>query len=46
MVVPALFGAVGSALGLQPVFWVNASLIAAGNWYSRVRESATNSDKE
>jgi len=46
VVVPALFGAVGSALGLQPVFWVNASLIAAGNWYSRVRESATNSDKE
>ncbi len=35
--VPALFGAVGSAFGLAPVFWVSAGVIAAGNWYSRKR---------
>ncbi|MBX3666364.1 MAG: MFS transporter [Burkholderiales bacterium] len=36
--VPALFGAVGSAFGLAPVFWVSAGVIAAGNWYSRKRQ--------
>lgn len=35
--VPALFGAVGAALGLAPVFWANAAVIAAGNWYARKR---------
>jgi MFS family permease len=35
--VPALFGAVGSAFGLAPVFWVSAGVIAAGNWYARRR---------
>ncbi|MDP1537212.1 MAG: MFS transporter [Burkholderiales bacterium] len=35
VVVPALFGAVGTAFGLAPVFWVNAAVIAAGNWYAR-----------
>jgi MFS family permease len=35
--VPALFGAVGSAFGLAPVFWVSAGVIAAGNWYTRKR---------
>ena len=34
---PALFGAVGSALGLAPVFWFSAGIIAAGNWYARRR---------
>lgn len=34
---PALFGAVGSALGLAPVFWFSAGIIAAGNWYARKR---------
>lgn len=38
VVVPALFGAVGAAFGLAPVFWVNAGVIAAGNWYSRKRQ--------
>lgn len=37
VVVPALFGAVGAALGLAPVFWANAGVIAAGNWYARKR---------
>lgn len=35
--VPALFGAVGAAFGLAPVFWVSAGAIAAGNWYARKR---------
>ncbi|MBY0269742.1 MAG: MFS transporter [Burkholderiales bacterium] len=37
VVVPALFGAVGAAFGLAPVFWANAGVIAAGNWYARKR---------
>ena len=37
VIVPALFGAVGAAFGLAPVFWVNAGVIAAGNWYARKR---------
>ena len=40
VVVPALFGAVGAAFGLAPVFWANAGLIAAGNWYARKRSSS------
>jgi len=36
--VPAVFGAVGSAFGIAPVFWVSAGVIAAGNWYSRKRQ--------
>lgn len=39
VVVPALFGAVGAALGLAPVFWANAGVIAAGNWYARRRSA-------
>ena len=39
VVVPALFGAVGTALGLAPVFWANACVIAAGNWYARKRSA-------
>jgi len=37
VVVPAFFGGVGAALGLAPVFWVNAGIIAAGNWFVRRR---------
>ncbi|MGV3629424.1 MAG: MFS transporter [Betaproteobacteria bacterium] len=40
VVVPALFGAVGAVLGLAPVFWANACVIAAGNWYARKRPAA------
>lgn len=39
VVVPALFGAVGAAFGLAPVFWANAGVIAAGNWYARKRSA-------
>lgn len=34
---PIVFGVVGSALGLPPVFWINAALMAAGAWLSRPR---------
>ena len=39
VVVPAVFGAVGAVLGLAPVFWANAGVIAAGNWYARKRST-------
>ena len=35
---PIVFGVVGSALGLPPVFWINAALMAAGAWLSRQRK--------
>ncbi|HEV2008768.1 MAG TPA: MFS transporter [Burkholderiales bacterium] len=34
---PILFGAIGSALGLPPVFWINAVLMGAGGLLSRTR---------
>ncbi len=34
---PVLFGAVGSALGLSPVFWINALMMGAGGLMSRPR---------
>jgi len=40
VVVPALFGAVGAVFGLAPVFWANAGVIAAGNWYARKRSAS------
>jgi MFS family permease len=40
VVVPALFGAVGSALGLAPVFWVNGAVLAFGAYFTRKREAA------
>jgi MFS family permease len=40
VVVPAVFGGVGAVFGLAPVFWVNAAVIAAGNWYARRRGPA------
>ncbi len=35
--IPAVFGAVGAAFGLAPVFWVSATVLATGNWFSRKR---------
>lgn len=35
VVAPVAFGAIGVALGLAPVFWVSAALIAAGGWAGR-----------
>jgi MFS family permease len=40
VVVPALFGAAGSALGLAPVFWVNGAVLAFGAYFTRKREAA------
>ena len=30
--VPAVFGAVGSLIGLAPVFWVSSAILVAGGW--------------
>jgi len=35
---PLLFGSLGSAFGLFPVFWLNALMLASGGWLSRRRE--------
>jgi predicted MFS family arabinose efflux permease len=34
---PLLFGAVGVALGVLPVFWAMSALTAAGGWFARRR---------
>ena len=34
---PVLFGAIGSALGLPPVFWINALMMGSGGLMSRSR---------
>lgn len=36
-VLPMVFGALGSALGLMPVFWATAALLAAGGAFARRR---------
>ena len=33
--VPLLFGAVGSTLGLAPVFWSVGAALAGGGWFAR-----------
>jgi predicted MFS family arabinose efflux permease len=33
-VLPLLFGALGSALGMMPVFWAMALLMAGGSWFA------------
>ena len=35
LVGPVLFGSVGSAFGLAPIFWINALMLGAGGWLSR-----------
>ncbi|MGE0557318.1 MAG: MFS transporter [Burkholderiales bacterium] len=35
--VPTGFGAMGAAIGLAPVFWISAAVLAAGSWLSRKR---------
>jgi hypothetical protein len=35
--VPALFGAVGSLLGLAPVFWLSSAILVAGGCAARSR---------
>jgi MFS family permease len=33
--IPLMFGALGTALGMTPVFWTMALALAAGAWYAR-----------
>ena len=33
--VPLLFGGLGSMLGVAPVFWINAAILAASGWWAR-----------
>ncbi|HTD90300.1 MAG TPA: MFS transporter, partial [Burkholderiales bacterium] len=37
LVSPIVFGSFGTALGLAPMFWINASLMVAGGMLSRSR---------
>jgi MFS family permease len=37
---PIVFGAVGSAFGLPPVFWINAAMMAAGALMSQLHKEA------
>jgi predicted MFS family arabinose efflux permease len=43
VVAPVAFGAIGTALGLAPVFWVSSALIAAGGWAGRAPAARGNS---
>lgn len=38
VVVPAIFGAVGTLFGLAPVFWVNSAILAGGAYGGRRRK--------
>jgi MFS family permease len=35
VVVPVVFGSIGSVLGLNPVFWISALMMASGSLFSR-----------
>jgi MFS family permease len=41
VVCPILFGAIGSAFGLFSVFWVNALMLGAGGFLTRIESSQT-----
>lgn len=36
--IPLLFGALGTALGMSPVFWAVAAALALGGWYAAPRK--------
>jgi MFS family permease len=36
---PVMFGSIGSAFGLSPVFWVNALMLGTGGALSRPRDN-------
>lgn len=38
--IPAVFGAVGSLLGLAPVFWASSAMLALGGYAGRARKGA------
>lgn len=42
---PIVFGAVGSAFGLPPVFWINAVMMAAGAVMSQLHKDELRKDK-
>jgi MFS family permease len=35
--IPLMFGALGTALGMLPVFWATALLLSGGSWYAKRR---------
>jgi len=35
--IPLLFGALGTALGMLPVFWATSLLLSGGSWYAKRR---------
>jgi hypothetical protein len=35
--IPLAFGALGTALGMLPVFWATALLLSGGSWYAKRR---------
>jgi MFS family permease len=37
MVIPLVFGALGSAIGMGPVFWANSGFLLAGAWVANKR---------
>ena len=37
--IPLMFGALGAALGMAPVFWTMALALFAGGWYSREKRT-------
>jgi predicted MFS family arabinose efflux permease len=37
--IPLLFGALGTALGMSPVFWTMAGALAAGGWYAAPKQA-------
>ncbi len=43
VVVPAVFGAVGTLFGLAPVFWVNSVFLAGGGYASRRKKASKSS---
>jgi MFS family permease len=40
LVGPVVFGAIASAFGLSPMFWINAAMMAAGGMISRPKKGA------
>jgi predicted MFS family arabinose efflux permease len=39
-VLPLIFGAVGAALGMSPVYWSMSAALAAGGWFANRRRAA------
>jgi hypothetical protein len=37
--IPLMFGALGAALGMAPVFWTMALSLVAGGWYAQRGDS-------